>query len=71
MRRPAPRVRAVGSTRLHAGHDGRSAERPERHTVEGLAAKSGNPRFAWDSYRRFITMFGDVVLGIHYTRFAR
>ena len=40
-------------------------------TVEGLAAKSGNPRFAWDSYRRFITMFGDVVLGIHYTRFAR
>ncbi len=40
-------------------------------TVEGLAAKSGNARFAWDSYRRFITMFGDVVLGIHYTRFAR
>ena len=40
-------------------------------TVEGLAQKSGNPRFAWDSYRRFITMFGDVVLGIHYTRFAR
>lgn len=40
-------------------------------TVEGLAAKSENPRFAWDSYRRFITMFGDVVLGIHYTRFAR
>ena len=40
-------------------------------TVEGLAARSGNPRFAWDSYRRFITMFGDVVLGIHYTRFAR
>jgi pyruvate,orthophosphate dikinase len=40
-------------------------------TVEGLAAKSGNPRFALDSYRRFITMFGDVVLGIHYTRFAR
>ena len=40
-------------------------------TVEGLAKKSGNPRFAWDSYRRFIGMFGDVVLGIHYTRFAR
>jgi len=40
-------------------------------TVEGLATKSGNPRFAWDSYRRFVTMFGDVVLGIHYTRFAR
>jgi len=40
-------------------------------TAEGLARKSGNPRFAWDSYRRFIGMFGDVVLGIHYTRFAR
>jgi pyruvate,orthophosphate dikinase len=40
-------------------------------TVEGLAKRSGNERFAWDSYRRFITMFGDVVLGVHYTRFAR
>ena len=40
-------------------------------TVQGLAAKSGNPRFAWDSYRRFVGMFGDVVLGIHYTHFAR
>jgi pyruvate,orthophosphate dikinase len=33
-------------------------------TVEGLARKSGNPRFAWDSYRRFVAMFGDVVLGM-------
>jgi len=33
-------------------------------TVEGLARKSGNPRFAYDSYRRFIQMFSDVVLGI-------
>ncbi|MBI3635015.1 MAG: pyruvate, phosphate dikinase [Candidatus Rokubacteria bacterium] len=33
-------------------------------TVEGLAAWTGNPRFAWDCYRRFITMFSDVVLGI-------
>ena len=40
-------------------------------TVASLAARSGNARFAWDSYRRFVTMFGDVVLGIHYTRFAR
>jgi pyruvate,orthophosphate dikinase len=31
-------------------------------TVEGLAALSGNPRFAWDSYRRFLQMYGDVVL---------
>jgi pyruvate,orthophosphate dikinase len=30
--------------------------------VEGLAKKTGNPRFAWDSYRRFVQMYGDVVL---------
>lgn len=30
--------------------------------VEAIARKSGNPRFAWDSYRRFVQMFGDVVL---------
>jgi pyruvate,orthophosphate dikinase len=33
-------------------------------TVEGLAARSGNERFAWDCYRRFVTMFASVVLGI-------
>ena len=32
--------------------------------VEGVAQKSGNPRFAWDSYRRFVQMYGDVVLGM-------
>jgi len=32
--------------------------------VVGLAKKSGNERFAWDSYRRFIQMYGDVVLGM-------
>ena len=32
--------------------------------VEALSRKSGNPRFAWDSYRRFVQMFGDVVLGM-------
>ena len=32
--------------------------------VEALASKSGNPRFAWDSYRRFVQMYGDVVLGM-------
>jgi len=36
-----------------------------------LSAQSGNPAFAWDSYRRFVQMFGDVVLGIHYTRFSK
>ena len=34
------------------------------NAVEGIAAKSGNPRFAWDSYRRFVQMYGDVVLGM-------
>jgi pyruvate,orthophosphate dikinase len=32
--------------------------------VEVISRKSGNPRFAWDSYRRFIQMYGDVVLGM-------
>ena len=33
-------------------------------TVATMAEKSGNPRFAWDSYRRFVQMYGDVVLGM-------
>ena len=32
--------------------------------VEGLSKKTGNPRFAWDAYRRFIQMFGDVAMGV-------
>jgi pyruvate,orthophosphate dikinase len=32
--------------------------------VKGIAAKTGNERFAWDSYRRFVQMFGDVVMGM-------
>ena len=38
-------------------------------TVEGLAKASGDARFAWDSYRRFIQMFGSVVLGVDHHRF--
>ncbi|MEM6475631.1 MAG: pyruvate, phosphate dikinase [Pseudomonadota bacterium] len=38
-------------------------------TVEGLAATSGDERFAWDSYRRFIQMYSDVVLGIDHGLF--
>ncbi|WP_444354755.1 pyruvate, phosphate dikinase [Prevotellamassilia timonensis] len=33
--------------------------------VEGLSKKTGNPRFAYDAYRRFVQMYGDVVLGMH------
>ena len=38
-------------------------------TVQGLAATSGDDRFAWDSYRRFIQMYSDVVLGLDHGRF--
>ncbi|GAB4145614.1 MAG: pyruvate, phosphate dikinase [Sphingomonadales bacterium] len=38
-------------------------------TVEGLAAQAGDPRFAYDSYRRFIQMYSDVVLGVDHYHF--
>ena len=38
-------------------------------TVRGLQAASGDARFAWDSYRRFIQMYGSVVLGVDHHRF--
>jgi pyruvate,orthophosphate dikinase len=40
-------------------------------TVEGLAEASGDPRFAYDSYRRFIQMYGDVVLGVPAAQFEQ
>ncbi|MBK9775003.1 MAG: pyruvate, phosphate dikinase [bacterium] len=38
-------------------------------TVEGLAARSGAPRFAYDSYRRLLQMYGDVVMGVESEHF--
>ncbi len=38
-------------------------------TVQGLIDKTGNARFGWDSYRRFIQMFGDVVMGVEHDQF--
>src|SRR5882757_1420721 len=38
-------------------------------TVSGLAVRTGDERFAYDSYRRFIQMYGDVVLGVEHYRF--
>ncbi len=38
-------------------------------SVQGLAAKTSNERFAWDSYRRFVQMFGNVVRGVEGERF--
>ncbi len=40
-----------------------------RDTVRGIAAASRDARFAWDSYRRFIQMYGDVVLGVPHSSF--
>ena len=40
-------------------------------TVAGLARASGNTRFAYDSYRRFIQMYGDVVLGVPHQKFEQ
>lgn len=39
--------------------------------VDALVKKSGNERFAWDSYRRFIQMFGDVVMGVPHHNFEK
>lgn len=40
-------------------------------TLEGISRRSGNARFAWDSYRRFMQMFGDVVMDIPHHDFER
>lgn len=37
--------------------------------VNGIVAKTNNPRFAWDAYRRFIQMFGDVAMGVDHDKF--
>ena len=40
-------------------------------TAAGLAAQTGDERFAWDAYRRFVAMFGEVVMGVEAERFDR
>ena len=40
-------------------------------TTEGLARRTGAPRFAWDAYRRFLQMYGDVVMGVPAARFEQ
>lgn len=39
------------------------------NVVEGFSAKTGNPRFVWDAYRRFIQMYGDVAMGVPHNNF--
>ena len=56
---------ALGRARVDARHDGdRPQPGPQRRDGRWAGAWTRNERFAWDCYRRFITMFGDVVLGI-------
>ncbi len=38
-------------------------------SLQGMIKKTGNERFGWDSYRRFIQMFGDVVMGVEHDKF--
>ncbi|MCK4497369.1 MAG: pyruvate, phosphate dikinase [Candidatus Aenigmarchaeota archaeon] len=40
-------------------------------TINGLEKQSGDPRFVWDSCRRFVQMFGDVVLGVEHSKFEK
>lgn len=40
-------------------------------SVRGIIAKTGNERFAWDSYRRFVQMFGDVVMEVEHDEFEK
>ncbi|MCP4406068.1 MAG: pyruvate, phosphate dikinase [bacterium] len=40
-------------------------------TAEAISKKTGNPRFAYDSYRRFLTMFGDVVMEVEHAKFEK
>jgi pyruvate,orthophosphate dikinase len=64
-RRPAAGLGPVRGEVLHARDDG---DRPHiglnDNSVAGLAKQSGSERFAWDSYRRLLQMFGKTVLGI-------
>ena len=64
-RRPAAGVGALGREVLDARDDGdRPQHRPQRRVGAGAGQAAGDERFAWDSYRRLIQMFGKTVLGI-------
>jgi hypothetical protein len=67
---PAARVGAFGRGRLDAGHDGHRPEPgSQRRGGRGPRAADGQPRFAYDAYRRLINMFGDVVMGVDHHKF--
>ena len=61
---------ALRRARLDARHDGHGAQsRPQRRDRRGAGRAVRRPRFAYDSYRRFITMYSDVVLGVEHHHF--
>ena len=63
--RPAARQRPLRRQVLDARDDGhRPQPRPQRQERQGLAAATDDERFAYDSYRRFIAMYGRIVLGV-------
>jgi pyruvate,orthophosphate dikinase len=70
IRQSAAAVGALRRPRLDAGHDGHGPQsRPQRRNGRGLARVSGDERFAYDSYRRFIQMYADVVMGVDHELF--
>ncbi len=59
-------------TCIYAGYDGYHLKpRLNDVAVEGFAKKTGNPRFAYDSYRRFIQMYSDVVMEVPKSYFEK
>jgi pyruvate, orthophosphate dikinase len=69
-RRSAAGLGPLRRAGVDAGHDGHGAQpRPQRRDGGGLAGAAGDARFAWDSYRRFIQMYSDVVLGLDHGLF--
>ena len=63
--RPAAGQRPLGRQVLDARDDGHGPQpRPQRRSVDGLAQPTGDERFAFDSYRRFISMYGRIVLDL-------
>ena len=65
-RKPASAFGSFRRPRFDAGHDGHDSQsRNERHHGrDRRGEESSNPKFAWDSYRRFLQMYGDVVMGV-------
>ena len=68
---PAARLGSLGRRRFDAGHDEHDPEpRPERRSrSRAWPAPPNNERFAYDTYRRLINMFGDVVMGVDHEHF--